>query len=264
MNYTNHDHDAAVLPDLPFRKALLFLEDGTLPGLEKELAARQIASVRVPLTVTRPLEHNTLFWQAVSQIRQYDWALFLDEKAAEAFFAQLARRRLDVRELGHLKLAAGTERVQRVLEKRGLFPSFPAQADALLSVKKLLTLLCGRERILIPSGKEGQLLPLEALTAGRAAFDCVPLFQTVPSGAALPPEWGKAIAVVESPTAYQYLLQYAKAAGSVPAVVALCDQVERCAEQEGQAVFRPRRSGSRAAAEAVLAAIEQSEERTGA
>ena len=242
-----------------FWKAALFLEPGTFPGLEKELEARQIAPLRIPLTRTCPLEHNTLFWQAVCQIRQYDWALFLDEKAAEAFFAQLARRRMDVRELGHLKLAAGTEKAQRALEKRGLFPAFPAQADAAASVEKLLGLLCGRERILLPVGKEGQLAPMEALSAGQAAFDCVPLFQVVPSGAPLPPGWEDAAAVLESPAAYQYLGRCA-GAGAFPAVTALSDEVERRAREDGRLVARPKRMSCRGIAEAVRGVLEQLEQ----
>ena len=58
-----------------------------------KLAEHGILSVHLPLTASRPLTHNTLLWQAVCQIKQYDWLIFPDAEEAELFFDMLLQCR---------------------------------------------------------------------------------------------------------------------------------------------------------------------------
>ncbi len=90
-----------------------------------KLAELGILSLHLPLTDSSPLTHNTLLWQAVCQIKQYDWMILPEVEEAELFFDLLLQCRIDVRNLGHLKLLAGNREAEQAVRKRGVFCAFP-------------------------------------------------------------------------------------------------------------------------------------------
>lgn len=147
-----------------------------------KLAEHGILSVHLPLTASRPLTHNTLLWQAVCQIKQYDWLIFPDAEEAELFFDMLLQCRTDVRALGHIKLLAGNQEAEQAVRKRGVFCAFPPCETQEETVRKMAEQSCRRERALVLSGQHKAPGLLCACSRYGIAFDEVPVCQMVRTG----------------------------------------------------------------------------------
>ena len=224
----------------PELQVLLLLEPDRFPRLGKELSARQIPSIRLSLTETKPIKHNTLLWQAVCQIKQYDWALFFGSEETETFFSMLACRKIDVRGLGHLKLAAASRGAEQSLVKRGLFPACAVGKEDKRFSERLLQAVCPKERLLIPYGRLADERCLQKLSAAGVAYDCVPLFQTVWSGERLPEIWKRVVIVTDNPVNLDRLAQEISAQQREHAVIlCLSEAVQKKAKQMGLCAVLP-------------------------
>ena len=59
-------------------------------------------------------------YQALDHVSDYQWAVFTSPTGAEIFFDELKHRRMDIRSLAGIRIAAIGEGTRKILEDRGL------------------------------------------------------------------------------------------------------------------------------------------------
>ena len=82
---------------------------------EKGAEVLELPSIR-----TQALEDQTALYQALNHISDYQWAVFTSPTGAEIFLDELKRRRMDIRSLAGIRLAAIGQGTRKILEDRGL------------------------------------------------------------------------------------------------------------------------------------------------
>lgn len=99
----------------PAEKASRLSEELTLLGAEV---------IEIPSIVTTPLENNKDFDLIFDQIHTYQWMVFTSEAGVKSFFSHLKERRLDIRAIGSIKIAAVGPATKKSLEERGLIVDY--------------------------------------------------------------------------------------------------------------------------------------------
>ena len=115
---------------------------------------------------------------ALDALPSYDWAVFTSVNGVRYVFERLAERRLDIRSLAGVRLAAIGPETARALEARHVrVEAVPTEyrAEALLPV---LGDVAG-QRILLPRATEARDILPKALRAAGAEVDEIGVYQTV-------------------------------------------------------------------------------------
>ena len=112
--------------------------------------------LELPSIRTQALEDQTALYQALNHISDYQWAVFTSPTGAEIFLDELKRRRMDIRSLAGIRLAAIGQGTRKILEDRGLLTDLmPEIYDGDCLGETLAKELKGGERILIPRARKG-------------------------------------------------------------------------------------------------------------
>lgn len=147
---------------------------GTLAGMLRALGC---GVVEYPCIRTEPLPVPEACYRALGG---YDWIVFTSPVGAERFFRELAERKIDVRFLAGVKLAAiGVKTAAPILE-RGILPDYvPDTYNAGSLAAGLLEGGKPGERVLLYRAREGTPALPEALTGGGFAVDDVAAYETL-------------------------------------------------------------------------------------
>lgn len=106
--------------------------------------------------------------EAVLNAGSFDWIVFTSVNGVQFFFRRMQHLRVDLRQLGTIRIAAVGTKTQEALEERGLYADVvPATFDAEHLLEALLPQLSTGERILLPRADIGrQVLPETLRSAG--------------------------------------------------------------------------------------------------
>ena len=98
----------------------------------------------------------------------------------EIFFAEMQKRKLDIRSLGTAKIAAIGEGTKKKLAQHGLYADFlPSVYDGDTLGTELAAKLSGGEHILIPRAEKGNENLVRSLAEAGAIVDDVPTYRTL-------------------------------------------------------------------------------------
>ena len=109
---------------------------------------------------------------AATELAGFDWLLFTSRNGIRIFFAELARRRQDLRCLSGLRIACIGSGTAEELAGHGIFTDFiPTEFTALALGQELPRLLHGGERLLILRAEKGSRMLNRALTEAGVDFE---------------------------------------------------------------------------------------------
>ncbi len=134
--------------------------------------------VVLPMIRTVRRKDNTKLWEALSSLEKYQWLVFTSPTGVRIFFEELRERKLDVRKLGTLRIAAIGTGTKRALAERGIYADLvPETYDG----EHLGEALAGAgqpgERVLIPRAAVGNPQLVEKLS--DMIVDDIPSYDTV-------------------------------------------------------------------------------------
>ena len=92
-----------------------------LKGMLYDLGAEV---VELPSIKTVAIKNNEVLYEAVNNIKKYNWIAFTSEAAVEIFFDTLLEKKVDIRKLVDIKFAVVGPATKRAVEKRGLFTDY--------------------------------------------------------------------------------------------------------------------------------------------
>lgn len=142
---------------------------------EKGAEVLELPSIR-----TQALEDQTALYQALNHISDYQWAVFTSPTGAEIFLDELKRRRMDIRSLAGIRLAAIGQGTRKILEDRGLLTDLmPEIYDGDCLGETLAKELKGGERILIPRARKGNENLVRLLKEAGGIVDDIPTYETL-------------------------------------------------------------------------------------
>lgn len=148
-----------------------------LAGRLRTLGAQVLEAPAVELV---PVEEDEKIRDCISHLEAYDWLVFTSPAGVRIFFADMERRKADVRRLGHIRIAVIGEGTGKALEERGIYPDLMPQVYDGVSLGRALA---GEDirgkRILLPRAKRGnpELVPL--LEEAGAAVDDISIYRTL-------------------------------------------------------------------------------------
>lgn len=138
----------------------------------KETAAEMVTKLRdlgaevveLPAIQIAPIENNQKLYHALSNIKDYKWIVFTSPIGVRVFFKQLQKLRMDLRKLGHLKLAVLGSGTEKELNQYGMFADvMPSTFDGLSLGREIAKAAMKKERILMPRSAQGNKEIIEAL-----------------------------------------------------------------------------------------------------
>lgn len=142
---------------------------------EKGAEVLELPSIR-----TVALEDQSRLYQALDEIRKYQWAVFTSPTGAEIFFEELKKHHTDIRSLFGLKLAAIGQGTRKVLEDRGLLVDLmPEVYDGDSLGEVLAAQLQGGEHILLPRAQKGNENLVKLMEKAGGIVDDIPTYETV-------------------------------------------------------------------------------------
>ena len=147
-------------------------------GFVEQLEQHGAAVVQFPTIETVPVAASDRLDAALDALPSYDWAIFTSVNGVRYVFERLAERRLDIRSLAGVRLAAIGPETARALEARHVrVEAVPTEyrAEALLPV---LGDVAG-QRILLPRATQARDILPKALRAAGAEVDEIGVYQTV-------------------------------------------------------------------------------------
>ena len=151
-------------------------QSGALAKLLREKGATVLA---VPfIEIRKPRSFKPLD-SALKEIHEYDWLVLTSVNGVEALFERLAKLKLEIGWLAHLRIAAIGPATKAAIEKRGLDVSVvPKQYVAESVVEALKSQVEGRHILLVRAKVARDVIPNELRKAG-AAVEVVEAYETV-------------------------------------------------------------------------------------
>ena len=92
-----------------------------LKGMLYDLGAEV---VELPSIKTVAIKNNEVLYEAINNIKKYNWIAFTSEAAVEIFFDTLLEKKVDIRKLVDIKFAVVGPATKNAVEKRGLFTDY--------------------------------------------------------------------------------------------------------------------------------------------
>ncbi|HLH76700.1 MAG TPA: uroporphyrinogen-III C-methyltransferase [Candidatus Binataceae bacterium] len=135
----------------------------------------------VPTIAAQPPEDYTLLDRALADLAGYDWIVFTSANGVRWFMRRLRELKLDVRALGHARLAAIGPATARALGDCGLLAdAVPAEYRAEAIIPAIGLQRISGARFLIPRAQMAREVLLEMLrAAGAAEVNAVAAYRTV-------------------------------------------------------------------------------------
>ena len=135
--------------------------------------------LELPSICITPLKDQSRLYQAFVDIRSYDWLVFTSPAGVDVFFREMAKKTIDMRNLGNAKVAVIGEGTRKKLLEKGIYPDFmPTVYEGETLGKELGALLNGTEKILIPRASLGNKRLAEELEKTGAQVEDVPTYKT--------------------------------------------------------------------------------------
>lgn len=153
-------------------------EAGTV--LSEKLRDQGAEVIEIPAIKTVPLSNQSALYEALGKLKSYDWVVFTSPIGVKVFFHELRKKKIDIRNLGNVKIAAIGQGTRESLEENGLFADLvPDIYDGENLGKALCDRCQGNERILIPRAKIAGLELIEELKRKSGLkIDDVPTYET--------------------------------------------------------------------------------------
>lgn len=156
-------------------------------ALAANLRAYGAEVLEMPTIETLQILENTELESALKRIDTYDWIVFTSIYSVKVFFDTLWERKLDIRRLSGIKLAAVGPATQNALEEKGLLVDLMPEAhygDALGQqlAERILAeeeKTGERRRVLLPRAKMGTANVTAPLAQAGIFYDDIPLYDTV-------------------------------------------------------------------------------------
>ncbi|ATW28105.1 uroporphyrinogen-III C-methyltransferase [Candidatus Formimonas warabiya] len=119
--------------------------------------------------------------EKLSQAGTYQWIVFTSVNGVEAFFARMKARKLDIRSLQGVKMAAIGFATGKALAEKGIIPDFiPATYQAEMLAAGLKEQIQAGEKVLLPTADIARKLLQEELIKHGALVDKLDLYKTIP------------------------------------------------------------------------------------
>ena len=136
--------------------------------------------LELPAIRTEALSDEQRLYEAFDHLGNYQWIVFTSPTGVEIFFAEMQKRKLDIRSLGTAKIAAIGEGTKKKLAQHGLYADFlPSVYDGDTLGTELAAKLSGGEYILIPRAEKGNENLVRSLAEAGAIVDDVPTYRTL-------------------------------------------------------------------------------------
>ena len=161
-------------------KVLVTRPKGRSSRTADELRRKGAEVLELPSIRTVALEDQSVLYQALDEIKEYQWLVFTSPTGAEIFFEEMFSRKKDIRCLSSLKVAAIGQGTAKVLEQRGILADLiPEVYDGDSLGEALAQTLHGGEKILIPRASKGNANLVRILEEHGAKVDDVPTYDTI-------------------------------------------------------------------------------------
>lgn len=137
--------------------------------------------LEMPAIRTVKIDNNEPLYQALHCIGQYNWLVFTSPTGVRVFFEELASQKLDMRNLGTIKIAAIGGGTKKELEKRGLYADLVPEIFDGEHLGVALEAAAGEgDKILIPRASMGSSELTKPLLASPKQFrvDDIPTYDT--------------------------------------------------------------------------------------
>ncbi|MDO4323663.1 MAG: uroporphyrinogen-III C-methyltransferase [Lachnospiraceae bacterium] len=145
----------------------------------RKLRALGAEVLELPSIRTVKIENNEKLHRALAELERYDWLVFTSPTGVRIFFEELSSQKMDVRKLGHVKIAAIGGGTKKELAKHGLYADLlPEIFDGEHLGKALAENCRAGERVLIPRAAAGNQELVDALQ-GICSVDDIPTYDTV-------------------------------------------------------------------------------------
>ena len=137
--------------------------------------------LELPAIRTEAIEPNEALENCLKRLGSYDWVVFTSPTGVQVFFQEMRQFGMDVRALGHAKLAVIGSGTKKALEQRGLFADLmPEIYSGQMLGKALASQLKSGQRILIPRARIGNQELVECLRAVEGVrVDDVATYDTI-------------------------------------------------------------------------------------
>lgn len=136
--------------------------------------------LELPAIRTEALSDEQRLYETFDHLGNYQWIVFTSPTGVEIFFAEMQKRKLDIRSLGTAKIAAIGEGTKKKLAQHGLYADFlPSVYDGDTLGTELAAKLSGGEHILIPRAEKGNENLVRSLAEAGAIVDDVPTYRTL-------------------------------------------------------------------------------------
>ena len=133
--------------------------------------------VEFPCIKTSAIDPNPALYQAVKNIKQYDWVAFTSPFGVDVFFEFLSGHGVDIRELAGIKIAAIGEATADRIRCRGIFVDYVPEVYSAVQLGTGLSRLAKGKRVLIPRAQDGAE-DLTTVLEENAEYEDVPIYTT--------------------------------------------------------------------------------------
>lgn len=154
--------------------------------LAEQLSLFGAEVVLLPAIQTQPVVENQALSTALAHIGEYDWLVFTSPAGVQIFFAELLQRRMDIRSLAGIQIAAIGQATRQAIEERGLFTDLMPQVYSGETLGRLLAdrLLQERRRgksgrVLLPRARKGTEDVIRPLLSEGFAVTDIALYDTL-------------------------------------------------------------------------------------
>lgn len=145
-------------------KVLVTRPKDLISSMAEKLRHNGAEVLELPAISTEPIENNHELENAIKQIHEYQWLALTSPTGAKVFFQELAKARIDIRKLSHLKIAVIGSGTQKVVEEKGFFVDLMPEVYDGISLGKTLAQACQTgEKVLLPRAQLGGMELVEAL-----------------------------------------------------------------------------------------------------
>jgi len=118
----------------------------------------------------------------LEKIDEYTWLIFTSKTGVDVFFTQLIETGVDIRSLGHLKIACVGAETEKEVNRRGIKVRYrPDEYNGAALARGLTDLVKSGERILIARAKEGAEDLTKILTEAGIDFEDAAIYENIRS-----------------------------------------------------------------------------------